>query len=87
MVLKYQLLTFEMFVRILHILYVPLYFSITTLKSRFHDMWANSPFSYEAERARIEKIRAERGQRRPSNTQRYEQRKMENKYLYIYIYI
>ena len=45
-------------------------------------MWANSPFSYEAERARIEKIRAERGQRRPSNTQRYEQRKMENKYLY-----
>ena len=32
---------------------------------RFSDMWASSPFSYEAERERIEKIRAERGRRRP----------------------
>jgi len=49
------------------------------LMERFHDMWANSPFSYEAERARIEKIRAERGQRRPSNTQRYSNRREDNK--------
>ena len=46
-------------------------------------MWANSPFSYEAERARIEKIRAERGQRRPSNTQRYEKEQWKtNVYIY-----
>ena len=40
---------------------------------RFSDMWANSPFSYEAERERIEKIRAERGRRRPpSPPKRYQ---------------
>ena len=35
-------------------------------------MWANSPFSYEAERERIEKIRAERGRRRPPSRYIYQ---------------
>ena len=39
---------------------------------RFSDMWANSPFSYEAERERIEKIRAERGRRRPPSRYIYQ---------------
>merc|ERR550532_2751148 len=56
----------------------PKQLQFSRLMERFSDMWANSPFSYEAERERIEAIRAERGRRRPpSPPKRFSDRRVD----------